>query len=287
MDNINSAKIRNLIADNKTQTAIELLLSLVDEQQNREEYDQLILLNGQLQRAKMQENLGIISFSDGLRNQTQISYAILNLLDKLDRAKTHSPNPNPKSEKEVILFLAADSDGRLELEKEFVQIGVGLQQDLMDYYNLVSAWTVTPDSFQTEILKRKPTILHFSGHGKANGIYLQDSKGEDKFVNGTALTNFFKVFTKRFPIKCVFLNSCYSEEQAETIGKYVKYVIGMNKAVDNMSAIKFSTAFYRTYAREQDMEFAFDLAVNAIQLDASLEDSDAPVIYIDGAKRAE
>ncbi|MFN0200506.1 MAG: CHAT domain-containing protein [Bacteroidia bacterium] len=283
MDTKLSARIRSLIADNQTLTAIELLLSSIDEQRNRDDYDSLILLKSRYQRAKQQETLGIISFSDGLRDQTQVSYAVLHLLSSLDTRKNTGVNDKEPLKKETILFLSADSQGKYQLEKEFIQIGLGLQDDFVDSFRLVSAWAVTPDDFQMEVLKQKPQILHFSGHGEQAGIMLQDTTGTDKLVSASALIRFFKVFTKKFKINCVFLNTCYSAEQAEAISQYVAYVIGMSQNVDDNTAIQFSKAFYRTYAREKEIEFAFDLAVNSIEMN-DLLDADVPVIYANGKK---
>jgi hypothetical protein len=51
--------------------------------------------------------------------------------------------------------------------------------------------------------------------------------------------------------------------------------------VKDSMAIVFSTGFYRGLASENDIEFAFDLAVNAIMLEG-LSGEDIPVLYKEG-----
>ncbi len=59
----------------------------------------------------------------------------------------------------------------------------------------------------------------------------------------------FKICIKRFPIDVVLLNACHSETQAAAISMAgVKYVIGMNRAVKDTTAIEFSAGFYRGMA---------------------------------------
>ncbi len=73
-----------------------------------------------------------------------------------------------------------------------------------------------------------------------------------------ALARFFKLFAVR-GVECVLLNACYSEEQAQAISQYIKYVIGMNQAIADSSAIDFAVAFYDALGAGETVEFAYDL----------------------------
>ena len=46
-------------------------------------------------------------------------------------------------------------------------------------------------------------------------------------------------------IRCVVLNACYSEAQAQAIAEAIDCVVGMTSAVGDDAAIEFATAFYR------------------------------------------
>lgn len=74
------------------------------------------------------------------------------------------------------------------------------------------------------------------------------------------LQTLFKFFKKRFEIKVVLLNACYTQDQASTISEYVEYVIGTNINIGDVAAIAFSRGFYYQIAKDDEMniEHAFD-----------------------------
>ena len=65
------------------------------------------------------------------------------------------------------------------------------------------------------MLDESPAIVHFSGHGDIDGIAIEDSLGNAKLIDTSAIGNLFELFSEN--IKCVVLNSCYSESQAMEI----------------------------------------------------------------------
>lgn len=211
----------------------------------------------------------------------RIGYAVKDL-----RRNEIVEDNNSKLDKgrKVILFLASNptETAKLQLEKEFVRVSSSLQEHENDY-KLVAEWAITPNALQKAILHHKPSIIHFSGHGekstnyKEGGIILQTPYGKSKKVNGNALANLFRIMTKRSKIEVVLLNACYSEEQANSIKQYVPFVIGMTDTIGDSSAIEFSTGFYRGLATENDVEFAFELAKNMIELEG-LPDDKIPIL---------
>jgi len=75
------------------------------------------------------------------------------------------------------------------------------------------------------MLDFKPNIVHFCGHGEAeDGIAFEDDNGNTKLVNSEALSGFFELFEDN--VECILLNACYSEVQAKSLNKYIKYVLG-------------------------------------------------------------
>ncbi len=216
---------------------------------------------------------------------------------KVEIIKEELLSDDNQSKKPKILFLASNPSNlaQLQLHKEFFKVFVEVQEV---EFALRVEWAVNTDDLQTAILKHKPRIIHFSGHGSGNGendlsdtrdldfeedfsdggIYLQDANGESKFVEAKALTNLFQIFSKKMEIDAVILNACHSAPQAKAISEFVPYVIGMNKAVTDKSAIEFSTGFYRGISSEDDIEFAFELANNKIMLEG-YDEADTPVLY--------
>ena len=270
---------------------------------------QLVMLKGRLTKVLDQELVGMLTFSEVTREQQVIAYAILNLLNQVDQqtdetpladqaAKT--PSPGTSSEKRILFLASNPSDtGRLQLEKEFARIHNKIQ-DNQGRLKLYSRWAVTPGDLQSAILKYRPHLIHFSGHGKsgdttshgsrglklrpkeASGLYLEDNTGKAKLVTSDALRELFAIFSREFPIEAVIFNACYSQAQAKAIGPYIKYVIGMQQAIEDTAAMQFSEGFYLGLAAKDDIRLAFKLGKNKISLEG-MKDGEVPVLIEKGS----
>ena len=75
-------------------------------------------------------------------------------------------------------------------------------------------------------------------------------------VEPEILADLFRKFSKK--IKCVVLNACYSEKQAEAISKHIDYVIGMRHGISDSAAMAFSIGFYQALGAGEDIEEAFE-----------------------------
>jgi CHAT domain/Effector-associated domain 11 len=300
MNNLQS-QIQNLVAQAKIDEALELFGQWA-EKNNAELYNNVILLKGRFSTSKRNENLGLVSFSDASRDRAIIANSVLELSKQISSSLPVVDVLGKPAKSNTILFLSSNpiNTDKLELEKEFAKLYTSLRESNNFPFDIKPEWTVTPQELQSNMLEQRPRIVHFSGHGigggqagdraigeastpeQEAGIYLQDANGKGQLVSGFALANLFKICLKRFPIDAVLLNACHSKSQAEAISQAgVPYVIGMNRAVKDSTAIVFSTGFYRGLASENDIEFAFDLAVNAIMLEG-LSGEDIPVLYKQG-----
>ena len=168
----------------------------------------------------------------------------------------------------TILFLAANpkDTAPLRLDEEVRRIDEGLRRSRQrENFKLVSKWAVQIPDLRRALLDEEPNFVHFSGHGSKLGrIYLEDKVGMGQEVKPEALGNFFKLFSDH--VSCVVLNACYAEIQADEIVKHIPFVVGMNTAVPDQAAIEFSEAFYDAIGSGKDVEFAFNLACNAIEM---------------------
>ncbi|MDJ0594311.1 MAG: hypothetical protein QNJ72_30775 [Pleurocapsa sp. MO_226.B13] len=75
------------------------------------------------------------------------------------------------------------------------------------------------------------------------GLVLQDDTRIEKLVSTDALSNLFELCSQW--VKCVLLNACYSEVQANAIIQHIDYAIGMNREIRDDAAIAFATGFYQ------------------------------------------
>jgi hypothetical protein len=127
------------------------------------------------------------------------------------------------------------------------------------------------------VLDVQPHIVHFSGHGAGeDGIVLEDEDSKIQLVSTKALESLFKLFASK-GLKCVLLNACFSEVQAEAINQHIPYVIGMSKSIGDKAAIAFAVAFYDALGVGENIGFAFDLACAAIEM-ANIPENLTPVL---------
>ncbi len=177
-----------------------------------------------------------------------------------------------------ILFLGASpiDEVRLRIDEELRDIEAGLKMaTLRERFELKSKWAVTSKSLQQAMLDEHPTIVHFSGHGDTKGIAVEDPLGNSKLIDNDAIGSLFELFSDT--TKCVVLNSCYSQSQANEIAKHIPYVIGMKSSVNDKAAIAFSVGFYAALGAGKDIKFAYKMGTVAIKLEG-VTGSDLPVL---------
>ena len=115
------------------------------------------------------------------------------------------------------------------------------------------------------LLHHQPTIVHFGGHGSGtDGLILEDNSGHTQPVSTQALAKLFRSF--EHIVECVLLERCYSEVQATEIHQHIDCVIGMNKAIGDKAAIKFSVGFYTALWSGMNYEDCFDIGCTSIDL---------------------
>jgi AAA-like domain/CHAT domain len=201
---------------------------------------------------------------------------------------------------EKILILAANplDTERLNLDREVAEIRTTLQLSTnRARFTIETRGSVRPDDLQDYMYDLKPQIVHFSGHGVGTvgdelpdtrklkvvggtddlpeGLVFMDDDGRSKLVSGAALSNLFALFAK--DLVCVVLNACYSQQQAEAIRQHIPYVVGMNQAIGDLAARKFSQGFYRAIWDGRSIEEAFASGQNAIEL-KSIPEELTPVL---------
>ena len=178
-----------------------------------------------------------------------------------------------------ILFLAADpSDAvRLRLGQELRDIRERLQlARYRDKFSLDSRESVRIGDITQAIFDTEPRIIHFSGHGTANGeLCFEDSSGNTRSVKPDALASLFKLVADR--VECVVLNACYSRNQAQQIARYIPFVIGMNQTIEDQAAISFSVGFYKALGAGRSVKESYEFACVEIQL-ADIPESLSPVL---------
>ncbi|MET7424278.1 CHAT domain-containing protein [Dactylosporangium sp. NPDC005555] len=187
-----------------------------------------------------------------------------------------------------ILMLAANpaATSRLALDEEAREINEKLQlsQD-RDTFDLITRWAVRPADLLQDLNQFRPQIVHFSGHGTANGeIVLSTGTGGEHRVGTEALAGLFR--TMKDDVRIVVLNACYSAAQAQAISRHIDYIVGMTAPIDDRSAVVFAAAFYSALGFRRTVEEACDQATTALMLHGLPDHAVPELIVRPGAKTA-
>jgi esterase/lipase superfamily enzyme len=273
--------IRELVRQRNLIAAVEALeqdlkdqLSGPNQGQIREWLNELVLHISSIRAVQLKVRRGLITKEDEGTELQQISYNILNLIDEVER---EGQSAFGRTSEKRVLFLASNpiETDRVQLDEEIRLIKQRLDEAPTGrQYEVVSEWAVRITELSKFLLQYRPTIVHFSGHGSPTGdIILLDDTGKAKSLAVEHLANLFDIL--KGSIECIVLNACYSIERANLLVNCVGCVVGMDKAIGDLSAVRFSGGFYRGIAFAKDYEEAFRLGCNEIDL-ASLPDSAVP-----------
>jgi hypothetical protein len=170
------------------------------------------------------------------------------------------------TDKLTILLMTADpSDAtRLRLGDELREIQLQLSKG-PDRLSLEMRPSVRPSDFTQAIVDTQPQIVHFSGHGTKTGeICLQDDLGKTHAVPPDALASLFELVANQ--VRCVVLNACFSEPQAQAIAQHIDYVIGMSDRIGDEAAIIFSVGFYKALGAGYSIEDAYRFGLVELKL---------------------
>lgn len=184
------------------------------------------------------------------------------------------PNQNSKTR---ILFLAANPRDltSLRLGEEIRTIEERLRlAEFRDHFEVEQCHALRYSDLTEALLRYKPHIVHFSGHGSSSGeIMLESETGGTHPVSPSTLQRLFGLLKDN--IRCVVLNACWSAHQAAAIASEIGCVVGMERAITDKGAIQFASGFYQGLAYGRDLETAFQLGRAQIDL-SGLRDSAIP-----------
>jgi hypothetical protein len=225
----------------------------------------------------------MVAGRSGSPNVSAVYKEILRSPEKRAKGAGSAPSIGVVRPMITVLFLAASPTdaARLRLDQEAHEIDQALRQtEFRDKFDFQTQWAVRVRDVQSYLLRYRPAIVHFSGHGSASGeIILEDDDGKKQPVNPRALGRLFSVL--KDDIRCVVLNACYSEPQAQAIAEHIDCVIGMSKAIPDKAAIAFSASFYEALGFGRSVQTAFDLGCNLVEL-SKLAEQDIPKLLAPG-----
>lgn len=267
------SNLRVLISANKTDVALEELSKILSGYPDLG--DQVILLRGRWLEGKRQFNMGMIAFEDWGRIQSQVNYALLELISSIGRdehltktattvinntindnqlnvIKGSQINFNTQdtfSKAKRILFISANpkSQAVLRFGKEIREIKEALIDQLRENkYDFINEQAVQPDEILRLLRRHQPTILHLSLHNdKQEGLVFEDVNGNEYPISTDIFSSFIELINAKEPvIECIILNSCNSVQHAASVSRFVRCAIGMKDFMPDDASVAYAKGFY-------------------------------------------
>ena len=168
-----------------------------------------------------------------------------------------------------ILFMASNpaDTTRLQIEEEYREIEGRIRASpRRNQFELAYAPEVRAQDLVPALLRHRPNVVQFSGHGTQDGgLLLSDERGRATPVSPSTMGRIF-ASTSQGTIRCVVLMSAYSEALARALVEFVDCVIGVSTAIADRTAIAFAAAFYEALAFGRSVGAAYQIACNMVTM---------------------
>lgn len=146
----------------------------------------------------------------------------------------------------LVIFSCPGDQARLRLDREhrYLQKIIDLK-DAQEKVRILQATTL--NDIIEAVSHSDLRVIHFSGHGSSESIYIERSenseKGEELDVN--TLSAILQEHCPR--LEALILSSCYSAEGTNNLIQSASKIIAVEGEADDDAAIEFSKQFYEHY----------------------------------------
>ena len=207
---------------------------------------------------------------------------VAGLRDRIeDQARLLAAAPWDRAPEAItVLFVASspeDQDG-LRIDKEMREIQRRVRMaDHRDALRFEYAVAAQPADLLQRLNEVKPDVVHFSGHGGAPGLAMEDNDGLTRVLNPDELATLLSVSSRR--IRLAVFNACESAEHAESALGHLDAAIGMEQSIEDEAAKNFAGQLYSSIAFGLPISKAFGQAVLQVRLVLGA-DSGEPRLYV-------
>ncbi|MBI5262714.1 MAG: CHAT domain-containing protein [Bradyrhizobium sp.] len=180
-----------------------------------------------------------------------------------------------------VLYLMANPIRRyaLRVDAEVTKVAEEIRRSLFrDNVTLHQLPAANLDTLIRGLNDHRPRIVHFSGHGSADGIAVDD--GGIKRIKRQVLS--FDILGKALsatdkPPDVVVLNACESVGARTALLQTAKAIIVMQDEISDLAAVAFAIKFYGGIASGQPLQFAFEQGCVAVE-SVSISEAATPVL---------
>jgi len=184
--------------------------------------------------------------------------------------------------KTKILYLSASPEDQepLQSDSEFRQIFE--KADPM-YFEMISRSKMKAMEFVSVLVEEKPQIVHFSGHGSPEEIFLEDETEESSLIPKGDVIEVFRHLSKK--PRLIFLNACWTANSLEGLSSFIDFVIATRKKVFDKTAIDFAVKFYELLGHGEPVKNTFDLTKTHFEIKGLKEEVAMYRLFVrDGAR---
>jgi CHAT domain-containing protein len=181
--------------------------------------------------------------------------------------------PSAKREKLRIMYLTAnplvaDPNANLRVDAEVAQVQRAVRGTLhRDYVEISHHPAATPEDLLDGLSDLVPHVVHFSGHGGAATVLMDNSSVDDPRPRTVSFEKLGRALaTAARPPALLLLNACDTVEGAtENLLPTVPVIIAMASSVLDATAATFAARFYAGIASGLSIKKAFDQGVLAVE----------------------
>lgn len=164
--------------------------------------------------------------------------------------------------------LVADPNTNLRVDAELAQVQRAVRGALhRDYVKITPRPAATPEDLLDGLNDLTPHVVHFSGHGGAGTVVLDNSDINDPQARDLTFAQLGRALsTSRETPKLLVLNACDTVEGAsDDLLPTAPVIIAMASSVLDTTAATFAARFYAGIASGLSIKKAFDQAVLAVE----------------------
>ncbi len=168
-----------------------------------------------------------------------------------------------------VLYLTADTDRnhRLRVDAEMRKVKEAIRgSEYRDNITVDYSPAAGLKTLQDGLNDHRPQIIHFSGHGNAGGIAMDNGKVGKPAGESLSFSLLAKALAATdSPPSVVVLNSCNSSGARNALLKQGLIVVSMKTSISDLAAITFAPRFYAAIASGQSIKSAFGQGKVAVE----------------------
>lgn len=161
-----------------------------------------------------------------------------------------------------ILYIASNPENAapLQVEKELNLLREKIDQiQTSEHIDLRTYSNVKVDNLPFLVAQLDPDILHFSAHGRDDGIVLAHEERGHVHLTGERLANLLAAISVR--PKLIVINACSSSAMAGQLTEVADFVVGTDAPISNVGARTMAAILYQQLANGASVGDAFATAV--------------------------